>query len=47
MLWNDWAELMTVFTIGHSTRPIEAFIALLEGAQIDRVVDARRFPGQQ
>jgi uncharacterized protein (DUF488 family) len=38
---------MTVFTIGHSTRPIEAFIALLKGAQIDRVVDVRRFPGSR
>jgi uncharacterized protein (DUF488 family) len=38
---------MTVFTIGHSTRPIEAFIALLKGAEIDRVVDVRRFPGSR
>jgi uncharacterized protein (DUF488 family) len=38
---------MTVFTIGHSTRPIEAFIALLNGAGVDGVVDVRRFPGSR
>jgi uncharacterized protein (DUF488 family) len=38
---------MTVFTIGHSTRPIEVFIALLNGARIDRVIDVRRFPGSR
>jgi uncharacterized protein (DUF488 family) len=38
---------MTVFTIGHSTRPIEAFLALLKSARIDRLVDVRRFPGSR
>jgi len=38
---------MTVFTIGHSTRPIAAFVALLKGAEVDRVVDVRRFPGSR
>jgi uncharacterized protein (DUF488 family) len=46
-LLSALAELMTVYTIGHSTRPIEAFIALLKGAAIDRVVDVRRFPGSR
>jgi uncharacterized protein (DUF488 family) len=35
---------MTVFTIGHSTRSIEDFIALLAGAGVDCVADVRRFP---
>jgi uncharacterized protein (DUF488 family) len=35
---------MTVFTIGHSTREIGAFIALLRGAAVDCVADVRRFP---
>lgn len=35
---------MTVFTIGHSTRSIDDFLALLQSAQIDAVVDVRRFP---
>jgi uncharacterized protein (DUF488 family) len=38
---------MTVFTIGHSTRPIGAFLALLKGGEVDRVVDVRRFPGSR
>ncbi|WGR98596.1 DUF488 domain-containing protein [Bradyrhizobium sp. ISRA443] len=32
------------FTIGHSTRSLEDFIALLAGAGIDRVVDVRTVP---
>jgi len=36
-----------IFTIGHSTRPIEAFIGLLQGAGVDLVVDVRRFPGSR
>ena len=35
---------MTVFTIGHSTRSAEEFIALLKEAAVDHVVDVRRFP---
>lgn len=32
------------FTIGHSTRPIEAFVALLRANGITRLVDVRSFP---
>lgn len=35
---------MTVFTIGHSTRTSEAFIALLGDAHVACVADVRRFP---
>jgi uncharacterized protein (DUF488 family) len=35
---------MTVFTIGHSTRSTEEFLALLREAGVDGVVDVRRFP---
>ncbi len=35
---------MTLFTIGHSTRSLEAFIAALAEAKVDCVVDVRRFP---
>lgn len=38
---------MAVFTIGHSTRSIDDFIALLQGSAIDCVVDVRRFPGSR
>lgn len=36
-----------VFTIGHSTRSIEEFIALLRGNGVTRIVDVRRFPGSR
>jgi uncharacterized protein (DUF488 family) len=32
------------FTIGHSTRSLEAFIELLRGPRVDRVVDIRKIP---
>jgi uncharacterized protein (DUF488 family) len=35
---------MTIFTIGHSTRPFEVFLAALEKAGVDCIVDVRRFP---
>ena len=35
---------MTVFTIGHSTRAIEDFIAALKAAGVATVADIRRFP---
>ena len=38
---------MTIWTIGHSTRPIEAFIELLRWQQIELLVDVRRFPGSR
>lgn len=38
---------MTIYTIGHSTRTFEDFLALLEGARIRRLVDVRRFPGSR
>lgn len=36
-----------IFTIGHSTRSVEEFIALLREADSDLVVDVRRFPGSR
>ena len=37
----------TIYTIGHSTRTIEAFLALLEREGIERLADVRRFPGSR
>lgn len=37
----------TVWTIGHSTRDWEAFLALLAGEGIEAIVDVRRFPGSK
>ncbi len=37
----------TIWTIGHSTHPIEAFIALLQHHRIEAIADVRRFPGSR
>jgi uncharacterized protein (DUF488 family) len=35
---------MVIWSLGHSTRPIEAFLALLAGHDIERLVDIRTVP---
>jgi uncharacterized protein (DUF488 family) len=37
----------SIWTIGHSTRTIEEFLALLRAHSITLVVDVRQFPGSQ
>lgn len=37
----------TLWTIGHSTHPWDAFVRLLHGAEITAVVDVRRFAGSR
>lgn len=34
-----------VYTIGHSTHPLETFLRLLETHAITTVLDIRRYPG--
>jgi uncharacterized protein (DUF488 family) len=41
------AKTPVVFTIGHSTRPIDEFIGLLRAHGVERVVDVRRLPGSR
>lgn len=36
-----------VLTVGHSTHPIEEFLALLRGAGVERLVDVRTLPGSR
>lgn len=38
------ATLPVIFTIGHSTRPIDGFIRLLKAHHVQRVVDVRTIP---
>jgi uncharacterized protein (DUF488 family) len=38
---------VTIFTIGHSTRPIAEFLGLLARSRIARLVDIRAFPGSR
>lgn len=41
------AQPDTIWTIGHSTRSIDEFIAVLEHYRIEAVADVRRFPGSR
>ena len=36
-----------LLTVGHSTHPLEEFVALLRGAGISGLADVRRFPGSR
>jgi uncharacterized protein (DUF488 family) len=38
---------VTVFTIGHGTRPVEELIETLREADVRTLVDVRRFPGSR
>jgi uncharacterized protein (DUF488 family) len=40
-------EAKTIWTIGHSTRPLPAFLELLALNRIESVADVRRFPGSR
>jgi len=37
----------TIWTIGHSTRTLEGFLALLAEYRIEAIADVRRFPGSR
>jgi uncharacterized protein (DUF488 family) len=41
------AASTTIWTIGHSTRPIEDFLVLLAGSLIEVIADVRSFPGSR
>ena len=38
---------MKIWTIGHSSRPLEAFLELLSRHEIEAIADVRRFPGSR
>ena len=40
-------SLQAVLTIGHSTRPLDVFIALLQRHGVQRLADVRRFPASR
>jgi uncharacterized protein (DUF488 family) len=40
-------RLQTIWTIGHSTRPLQEFFDLLQGAQIESLADVRRYPASR
>jgi uncharacterized protein (DUF488 family) len=41
------SSLPTIWTIGHSTRSLEEFVAMLQSFQIKQVADVRHFPGSR
>ena len=44
---NDNNKSRVVYTIGHSTHPIEEFIAMLQSFSIALVADIRNYPGSR
>lgn len=44
---QDSTSLGTIFTIGHSTRPIDEFVRLLRGHDVRRVIDIRTIPASR
>jgi uncharacterized protein (DUF488 family) len=44
---SEIAPVLSVYTIGHSNRPFETFVALLASAGVRQIVDVRRFPGSR
>lgn len=40
-------DTLTVWTIGHSNRSLEAFVELLQLHGIEAIADVRRFPGSR
>ena len=37
----------TVWTVGHSTRPLDEFVTVLEAHGVELIADVRRFPGSR
>ena len=44
MSWDPPQDAPPVFTIGHSTRPIDEFATMLQAASVQQLVDVRRIP---
>jgi uncharacterized protein (DUF488 family) len=44
---SDRSEPLTLYTIGHSTHPIETFLALLAEHRIETLADVRSFPSSR
>ena len=44
---SEAGEARTIYTIGHSTHPIEEFVAALRPYAIERLVDVRTVPGSR
>ncbi len=38
---------MRLYTVGHGTRPIDEFVAILKSVPVRKLIDVRRFPGSR
>jgi uncharacterized protein (DUF488 family) len=38
---------MTVYTVGHGTQPVEELVTMLRNANVQSLVDVRRYPGSR
>jgi uncharacterized protein (DUF488 family) len=47
MLQDEEAKSSAIWTIGHSTRSLDAFLDLLARYRLEAVADVRRFPGSR
>jgi len=41
---SDWEHALVIMTVGHSTRPIEQFVQLLQAHEVKYLVDVRTLP---
>lgn len=39
--------MRSIWTVGHSNRPLETFLEIQKAHRIERVIDVRRFPGSR
>lgn len=44
---NETPQDKTIWTIGHSIRPLEEFVGMLQAFQIELLADIRSFPGSR
>jgi uncharacterized protein (DUF488 family) len=44
---KETEQIKTIWTIGHSTRPLVEFLDMLKSFQIEKVADIRSFPGSK
>src|SRR5680860_286383 len=44
---NGTQQDRTIWTIGHSTRPLGEFVGMLQAFQIELLIDIRSFPGSR
>ena len=44
---HERADVSALWSIGHSTRPLDELVAMLREAGVERLADVRRYPGSR